>query len=247
MILKDRIDKILVERKIVKNRNEALGLIMSGNVFIEAKKIDKPGYQVLKNSNIVVKKSKNGKWVSRGGYKLDKAINHFNLDCKNIVALDIGCSTGGFTDVLLKKGAKKIYSVDVGYGQLDWKIRNNEKVVVHEKTNARYLDDKIIKEKLDAIVCDVSFISLKKALPASLFFLKNKGWIIGLIKPQFEIGKSLVGKGGVVRNEEHHEMVVSDIKDWLKKEKRLIVQGVVESPILGPKGNKEFLILAFNS
>ena len=220
---------------------------MSGSVFIDTKIIDKPGQKVLKNSNIVLKKSKNDKWVSRGGYKLDKAINYFNLDCKNIVALDIGCSTGGFTDVLLKNGAKKIYSVDVGYGQLDWKIRNNDKVVVHEKTNARYLDNTIIKDKLDAIVCDVSFISLKKALPASLFFLKKSGWLIGLIKPQFEIGKSLVGKGGVVRNQIHHQIVVREIKDWLNKEKKLIVEGVVESPVLGPKGNKEFLILAFNS
>ena len=202
---------------------------------------------MLYESEIIIKKRKNYTWVSRGGYKLEYAISYFNLNCKNIVALDIGSSTGGFTDVLLKEGAKKIYCVDVGYGQLDWKIRNNKNVFVHEKTNARYLDNSIIKDKLDAIVCDVSFISLKKVLPASLILLKESGWLIGLIKPQFEIGKSLVGKGGVVRNLDHHKQVVDDIMSWLKEEKKFQVKDVIESPILGAKGNREFLILAFKN
>ena len=202
---------------------------------------------MLYESEIIIKKRKNYTWVSRGGYKLEYAISYFNLNCKNIVALDIGSSTGGFTDVLLKEGAKKIYCVDVGYGQLDWKIRNNKNVFVHEKTNARYLDNSIIKDKLDAIVCDVSFISLKKVLPASLILLKESGWLIGLIKPQFEIGKSLVGKGGVVRNLDHHKQVVDDIISWLKEEKKFQIKGVIESPILGAKGNREFLILAFKN
>ena len=202
---------------------------------------------MLYESEIIIKKRKNYTWVSRGGYKLEYAISYFNLNCKNIVALDIGSSTGGFTDVLLKEGAKKIYCVDVGYGQLDWEIRNNKNVFVHEKTNARYLDNSIIKDKLDAIVCDVSFISLKKVLPASLILLKESGWLIGLIKPQFEIGKSLVGKGGVVRNLDHHKQVVDDIMSWLKEEKKFQVKDVIESPILGAKGNREFLILAFKN
>ncbi len=220
---------------------------MSGSVFLGTKKIDKPGIKVLYESEIIIKKRKNYTWVSRGGYKLEYAISYFNLNCKNIVALDIGSSTGGFTDVLLKEGAKKIYCVDVGYGQLDWEIRNNKNVFVHEKTNARYLDNSIIKDKLDAIVCDVSFISLKKVLPASLILLKESGWLIGLIKPQFEIGKSLVGKGGVVRNLDHHKQVVDDIISWLKEEKKFQIKGVIESPILGAKGNREFLILAFKN
>ena len=220
---------------------------MSGSVFVGTKKVDKPGIKVLFDSEIIIKRRKDNTWVSRGGYKLDHAISCFNLNCKNIVALDIGSSTGGFTDVLLKRGAKKVYSVDVGYGQLDWKIRNNKNVFVYEKTNARYLDNTIIKDKLDAIVCDTSFISLKKVLPASMMLLKKSGWLIGLIKPQFEIGKNLVGKGGVVRNQEHHKQVVKDIKYWLKEEKKFQIEGVIESPILGPKGNREFLILAYKN
>ncbi len=196
------------------------------------------------DSQIVIKK-KDRTWVSRGGYKLDKAIKYFQLDCNDIIALDIGSSTGGFTDVLLTNGAKKVYCVDVGYGQLDWKIRNNEKVIVHEKTNARILDDQIIKDSLDAIVCDTSFISLKKVLPASINLLKNTGWLVALIKPQFEIGRNLVGKGGVVSNPDHHNLVINDIKQWLSHKVKLKVLDVVESPILGQKGNKEFLICAF--
>ena len=181
-------------------------------------------------------------WVSRGGYKLDRAISEFDIDCRDITAMDIGSSTGGFTDVLIKNGAKKVYSVDVGYGQLDWTIRNNSSVVVLEKTNARFLNCKMIVDQLDAIVCDVSFISLKKVIKPNIKFLKSKGLIISLIKPQFEIGKKLLGKGGVVKNVEHHQMVVNDIKDFFENEIDFKVKGIIESPILGPKGNKEFLI-----
>ena len=187
-------------------------------------------------------KKKYKTWVSRGGYKLDQAINEFEIDCTDITAMDIGASTGGFTDVLIKKGAKKVYSVDVGYGQLDWNIRNNACVEVLEKTNARYLDSDIISDKLDAIVCDVSFISLKKVIKPNIKFLKNNGWIISLIKPQFEIGKKLLGKGGIVKNAEHHQMVVDDIRVFFENEIDLSIKGITDSPILGPKGNKEFLI-----
>ena len=158
--------------------------------------------------------------------------------------MDIGSSTGGFTDVLIKKGAKKVYSVDVGYGQLDWNIRNNKSIVVLEKTNARFIDSKIIVDQLDAIVCDVSFISLKKVIAPNIKFLKKNGWLICLIKPQFEIGKNLLGKGGIVKSPEHHQMIINDIKYFFKKEICLNVIGVIESPIHGSKGNKEFLIYA---
>ena len=214
---------------------------MSGNVFIDSLRIDKPGTKVEIDCNLILKK-KDKMWVSRGGYKLDKAIREFDVDCTDVIAMDIGSSTGGFTDVLIKKGAKKVYSVDVGYGQLDWNIRNNRRVTVLEKTNARYLDSKKISEKLDAIVCDVSFISLKKVIKPNIKFLKTKGWLISLIKPQFEIGKDLLGKGGIVKNIEHHEMVLDDIRVFFENEINLNVRGVIESPILGPKGNKEFLI-----
>ena len=218
---------------------------MSGSVFIDSQRVDKPGTKVETNCNLLLKQQ-DKMWVSRGGYKLDRAINEFDLDCSDIIAMDIGSSTGGFTDVLIKNGAKKVYCVDVGYGQLDWNVRNNNRVVVLEKTNARYLDSKKIRDKLDAIVCDVSFISLKKVIKPNIKFLKTKGWLISLIKPQFEIGKNLLGKGGVVKNIEHHQMVVENIKDFFENEINLDVKGITESPILGPKGNKEFLIYGQN-
>ena len=236
---------MLFDKDLVKSRQEAIGLILSGNVFIDSQRIDKPGTKVETDCNLILKK-KNKMWVSRGGYKLDQAIDEFDIDCTDIIAMDIGSSTGGFTDVLIKKGAKKVYSVDVGYGQLDWNIRNNYRVVVLEKTNARYLDSKKISDKLDAIVCDVSFISLKKVIKPNIKFLKTKGWLISLIKPQFEIGKDLLGKGGIVKNIEHHQMILDDIKDFFENEINLNVKGITESPILGPKGNKEFLIYGQN-
>ena len=232
---------MLFDKDLVKSRQEAIGLILAGNVFIDSQRIDKPGTKVEINCNLSLKK-KYKTWVSRGGYKLDQAINEFEIDCTDITAMDIGASTGGFTDVLIQKGAKKVYSVDVGYGQLDWNIRNNARVEVLEKTNARYLDSDIISDKLDAIVCDVSFISLKKVIKPNIKFLKNNGWIISLIKPQFEIGKTLLGKGGVVKNAEHHQMVDDDRRVFFENEIDLIIKGIIDSPILGPKGNKEFLI-----
>jgi 23S rRNA (cytidine1920-2'-O)/16S rRNA (cytidine1409-2'-O)-methyltransferase len=218
-------------------------MLMAGMVFLETKRLDKPGQQVPIGSNIEVKGKKHP-WVSRGGLKLEKAIIEFNLNCNSIIALDIGASTGGFTDVLLTKGAERVYAVDVGHGQLDWKLRQDSRVVVKEKTNARYLSNDIIKEPLDAIVCDASFISLKKILPAGLSFLKNKGWLAALIKPQFEAGRELVGKGGVVRDAQVHQNIINDIECWIKDEVKMNLLGVTESPILGPSGNKEFVIVA---
>ena len=218
-------------------------MLMAGMIFLETKRLDKPGQQVPIGSNIEIKGKKHP-WVSRGGLKLEKAIIEFNLNCNSIIALDIGASTGGFTDVLLTKGAERVYAVDVGHGQLDWKLRQDSRVIVKEKTNARYLSNDIIKEPLDAIVCDASFISLKKILPAGLSFLKNKGWLAALIKPQFEAGRELVGKGGVVRDAQVHQNIISDIECWIKDEVKMNLLGVTESPILGPSGNKEFVIVA---
>ena len=218
---------------------------MSGNVFIEEKKIDKPGYQVLKNCNIVVKRNKNDQWVSRGGYKLDKAINYFNLDCKNIVALDIGSSTGGFTDVLLKKGAKKIYSVDVGYGQLDFKLRENTKVKNLERTNARYLTKEEIGEKIDLIVMDVSFISITKFESFFKEFAHKNSLFIGLIKPQFELSRDKLGKNGIVRNPKYRQEAIENIINFLNGFYLNILEPI-ESPIKGSKGNIEYLVCGRN-
>ena len=233
----------MVSNSLAKSREQASSLLMSGNVFVNEKRIEKPGQQVQTDSKIEIK-GKTYPLVSRGGVKLEKAILEFNLNCNLITALDIGASTGGFTDVLLSRGAKKIYAVDVGYGQLDWKLRQDERVIVKEKTNARFLTDQIIKDPLDAIVCDASFISLKKVLLPGLSLLKTKGWLAALIKPQFEVGKGLVGKGGVVRDPELHQEVITDIKNWVQYDMKMNLSGVVESPLLGPSGNKEFVIVA---
>jgi 23S rRNA (cytidine1920-2'-O)/16S rRNA (cytidine1409-2'-O)-methyltransferase len=233
----------MVSKGLAKSRDQANSLLMSGNVFVNEKRIEKSGQYVQKNSKIEIK-GKTYPWVSRGGVKLEKAILEFNLNCDLIVALDIGASTGGFTDVLLAKGAKKVYAVDVGYGQLDWKLRQDERVIVREKTNARFLTHEIINDPLDAIVCDASFISLKKVLPSGLGLLKTKGWLAALIKPQFEVGKGLVGKGGVVRDPELHKEVITDIKNWVQNDMKMNLLGVVESPLLGPSGNKEFVVVA---
>jgi|TARA_B110001452_G_C15172109_1_gene407365 23S rRNA (cytidine1920-2'-O)/16S rRNA (cytidine1409-2'-O)-methyltransferase len=228
---------------LAKSREQATSMLMAGIVFLDTKRLDKSGQQVPIGSNIEIK-GKSHPWVSRGGLKLEKAILEFNLKCNLIIALDIGASTGGFTDVLLTKGANKVYAVDVGHGQLDWKLRQDKRVIVSEKTNARYLSSDIIKEPLDAVVCDASFISLKKIIPSGLSFLKTDGWLAALIKPQFEVGKGLVGKGGVVRDPQLHQDVINDIEFWIKNEMNMNLLGVTESPILGPSGNREFLIVA---
>ena len=228
---------------LAKSREQANSMLMAGIVFLDTKRLDKSGQQVPIGSNIEIK-GKSHPWVSRGGLKLEKAILEFNLKCNLIIALDIGASTGGFTDVLLTKGANKVYAVDVGHGQLDWKLRQDKRVIVNEKTNARYLSSDIIKEPLDAVVCDASFISLKKIIPSGLSFLKTNGWLAALIKPQFEVGKGLVGKGGVVRDSQLHQDVINDIEFWIKNEMNMNLLGVTESPILGPSGNREFVIVA---
>lgn len=241
MSSKIRLDQLLVERKWADSRTKAQAIILAGQVYSGEKRLDKPGQLYDPDLPLTVRDT-HCPFVSRGGLKLAHALEHFHIDPSGWVCLDIGASTGGFTDVLLQKGAQKIYAVDVGWGQLDWRLRQDPRVVVLEKTNARYLTAEIIPEPVDAIVCDASFISLKTVLPASLALAKNGACLVALIKPQFEVGKGKVGKGGVVRDEALHQAVCDDIVTWIESHPNWQVQGLVPSPILGPKGNKEFLV-----
>lgn len=240
---KKRIDQLLVERGLAESRAKAQALVMAGLVFQETRRIDKPGQQVPEDKPIEVKGQEHP-WVSRGGLKLAKAIEVFGLDPAGRVCLDVGASTGGFTDVLLSKGAAKVYAVDVGHGQLAWKIRQDERVVVLERTNARHLTREQIPDPIEAVVCDASFIGLELVLPAALSLTAPGAWLAALIKPQFEVGRERVGKGGVVRDPELHDEVCARIRTWLEALPGWRVLGITESPITGPEGNREFLIAA---
>lgn len=243
---KIRLDQLLVERGLAESRTQAQALIISGNVHSEHHKLDKPGQQVATDLVVHVK-GREHEWVSRGGMKLSHAIEHFEFSVSDMVAIDVGASTGGFTDVLLHHGATKVYAVDVGHSQLAWKLRNDQRVIVLEKTNARYLDRQLIADPLDLVVCDASFISLKTVLPAALGLTKPQAKLVTLIKPQFEVGKDLVGKGGVVRDPELHRAVCDDIVEWVGQLAGWVVKGITQSPITGPKGNIEFLLYAEKS
>lgn len=240
---KIRLDQLLVERGLVESRNKAQALVMAGNVYSETKRLDKAGQQVADDMPIEIKGQEHP-WVSRGGLKLVKGIEVFKVDPTDKTCLDVGASTGGFTDVLLTHGAAKVYAVDVGQGQLAWKLRKDERVVVMEKTNARHLTDEQIPEPVDIVVCDASFIGLRTVLPAALKLASPDAFLIALIKPQFEVGKDRVGKKGVVRDPALHEEVCETIRDWLERLEGWSVLGIAESPITGPEGNKEFLIAA---
>lgn len=213
---------------------------MSGAVFVNDIRVDKAGTIVREDSSIEIKESPL-RYVSRGGIKLEAALEGFRIEVNNKVALDIGASTGGFTDCLLQHGAKKVYALDVGYGQLDWKLRQDPRVVVLERVNARYLKSEDISDLIDIATIDVSFISLTNIVPAVLNLLKSDGVIVALIKPQFEVGKGEVGKGGIVRDETKHREVIDKISRFLEGLNFKIL-GVVPSPILGAEGNKEFLV-----
>mgnify|MGYP001451177529 FL=1 len=239
---KKRLDQILVERGSAGTRAKAQAIIMSGEVYVEGKQILKSGLSFLENSKIIIK-DKNKEWVSRGSYKLLKALENFDINIENKICLDLGSSTGGFTHVLLSNKAKKIYAVDVGTNQLHEKLLNEKKIISIEKTNARYLNRKLITDNIDVIVCDVSFISVKKIIKPNLCFLKNNSIIIILIKPQFEANKKEIKKG-VVRDPNIHNRICEDIKTWLINECKSKIIGLVESPIKGPKGNIEFLVVA---
>ncbi len=215
-------------------------MIMAGKVLVNNNVIDKPGTLVDPEGHIIVKKDENP-YVSRGGLKLEKALKMIPVDVSGLTCIDIGASTGGFTDCLLQHGAKKVYSVDVGYGQFDWSLRQNPKVIVIERTNIRHLSYEAVNQKVDVIVADTSFISLKKVIPSAEKFMQDGTLILALIKPQFEAGREHIGKGGVVKDPAVREQVILDIKCFFK-ENGYRVNQVIESPILGPKGNQEFII-----
>ncbi|MCE5211658.1 MAG: TlyA family RNA methyltransferase [Deltaproteobacteria bacterium] len=241
-VKKVRLDKMLVERGIAPTLEKARALILARAVKVDETWTDKAGALVAPDAEIHVKGEDNP-YVSRGGLKLAGALKEFNLAAKGIVALDVGASTGGFTDCLLQSGARKVYALDVGYGQLAWKLREDRRVVVIERTNIRYYDGAELDEAIDLAVIDASFISLKTVLPAVLKLLGDKAQILALIKPQFEVAKSEVGEGGVVRNSIIHDRVVRDIRDFCES-LELDVEGTCASPVLGPAGNREFFILA---
>ena len=236
---KRRLDNLLLERGIVQSRERAKGLILSGDVRVNGNPVNKVGTLIDENAEIEI--TKDIPYVSRGGLKLEKAIKEFNINVKDKVAIDVGASTGGFTDCLIQYGAKKVYAVDVGYGQLAWKLRNDPRVVIIERKNVRYIKPSDIGEPVDIATIDVSFISLKLVLPVVKNLLKENGEIIALIKPQFEVGRGEVGKGGIVREKEQHEKVISEIKSFAI-DSGFKVLNVTKSPIAGQKGNVEFLI-----
>jgi len=240
---KRRVDLMLVERGLVESRAKAQALIMAGCVFSGERKVAKAGELLLDSSALEIR-GQDHPWVSRGGLKLDFAIRHFGIDPQGKIAIDIGASTGGFTDVLLAHGATRVYAVDVGHGQLAWKLRQDARVVVLERTNARYLDASAIPDAVDWVVCDASFIGLETILPAPLALTRAGALCVALIKPQFEVGPKLVGKGGVVRDSALHQAVCDRIASWFNARPGWKVIGLCESPITGPEGNREFLILA---
>ncbi len=239
--MKERLDILLVNKGLVSSREKAKALIMSGIVYVDNQKEDKAGSLFDENAIIEIR-GETLKYVSRGGLKLDKAVTVFNLKLDGYTCLDIGASTGGFTDVMLQNGAKKVYSVDVGHGQLDWKLRNDERVVCMEKCNFRYVTDKEIPEKIDFAATDVSFISLTKILIPAYNLLKQNAFMVCLIKPQFETTKEKVGKKGVVRDPSVHKEVIEKVIDFCLKI-GFSVEGLDYSPIKGPEGNIEYLVL----
>ncbi|MES2325921.1 MAG: TlyA family RNA methyltransferase [Pseudomonadota bacterium] len=242
---KFRADQLLVSRGLAESRTRAQALIMAGAVFSGERKLSKAGDMLAEDAPLEVR-GKDHPWVSRGGIKLDHGLTHFGFDVAGAVALDVGSSTGGFTDVLLSRGAAKVYAVDVGTNQLAWKLRQDPRVVVHEQTNARTLDESIVPEPVDIVVCDASFIGLAKVLQAPLRLAKSGAKLVALIKPQFEAGREEVGKGGVVRDAAVHERVCAAAKAWVESQGWTVL-GVTPSPITGPEGNVEFLLGAHKS
>ncbi len=238
-----RADVLLVERGLVESRAKAQALILAGLVWAGDTRVAKAGDQLREDAPLSLKGQVHP-WVSRGGLKLTAALDAFSLDPTGKVCIDVGASTGGFTDVLLTRGAARVHAVDVGHGQLAWKLRSDPRVVVHERTNARHLSTEVIAEPLEVLVCDASFIGLSTILPAPLALCVPGAWAVALIKPQFEAGPALVGKGGVVRDPAVHEAVCARVREWWSGLPGWTVLGIVPSPITGPEGNREFLIAA---
>lgn len=237
---KARLDQLLVDRGLAESKTRAQALILAGRVFTGEQRLDKPGVQIAVDLEVSVRGAE--LYVSRGAHKLIAGLDAFAIDPDGLVCLDVGASTGGFTDVLLSRGAARVHAVDVGYGQLDARLRGDARVVVLERTNARHLTAAQIPEPIDLVVCDASFISLRLVLPAALALTRPGARLVALIKPQFEVGKGQVGKGGVVRDPALHEAVCADITAWLNGLPGWTVSGVVPSPLLGPAGNREFLV-----
>lgn len=239
---KVRADQLLVDRGLAESRTRAQALIMAGLVFTADRKVDKPGQQLAADAALDVR-GRDHPWVSRGGIKLAHGLDHFGWDVAGAVAIDVGSSTGGFTDVLLTRGAARVYAVDSGTNQLAWKLRQDDRVIVHEQTSARVLTAAHIPEPIDLIVCDASFISLAKVLDVPLGFAAPDARALALIKPQFEAGREEVGKGGVVRDPTIHARVCDEVAAWFAG-RGWRVLGIERSPITGPEGNVEFLIAA---
>lgn len=239
---KQRADQLLVDRGLAESRTRAQALILAGLVYSGDRKVEKAGQALAEDAPMDVR-GRDHPWVSRGGIKLDHGLTAFGWDVAGAVAIDVGSSTGGFTDVLLSRGARRVYAVDSGTNQLAWKLRQDDRVVVLEKTSARILTEAQIPEPVDLIVCDASFIGLAKVLERPMTFARPGARLLALIKPQFEAGRTEVGKGGVVRDPAVHARVCEDVKSWLTSE-GWSVEGLTESPITGPEGNVEFLIAA---
>ena len=239
---KTRLDSLLVEKKLAQSGNQARALIMSGRVTVNGKRAEKPGTAVKKDSEVVVERDPR-RFVSRGGLKLEKAITEFNIEVEGKVALDIGASTGGFTDCLLQFGASRVYAFDVGHGQIDWNLRNDRRVIVREKINCRYLQAEDVGEKVEIVTIDVSFISLTMIIKPAVSVLADNATLIALIKPQFEVGRKDVGAKGIVRNEEKLKEVNDKISSYLS-ELGFKIKGIIESPVKGSGGNREFLVCA---
>jgi 23S rRNA (cytidine1920-2'-O)/16S rRNA (cytidine1409-2'-O)-methyltransferase len=238
-----RADQLLVDRALVESRARAQALILAGKVFSGERRIAKAGETLAPDAALEVRGQEHP-WASRGGMKLEHALRQFGLSPAGRLCLDVGASTGGFTDVLLAHGAAKVHAVDVGHGQLAWKLRSDPRVVVHERTNARYLSRDAIADPIAALVCDASFIGLATLLPAPLGLCTQGAWAVALIKPQFEAGPGGVGRKGVVRDPAVHQAVCARIQDWWSALPGWRVLGIAESPITGPEGNREFLIAA---
>jgi 23S rRNA (cytidine1920-2'-O)/16S rRNA (cytidine1409-2'-O)-methyltransferase len=240
MAKKIRADQLLAERGLAESRARAQALILAGLVFSGERKIDKAGQTLAADAALEVR-GKDHPWVSRGGIKLAHALDHFGWDVAGAVALDVGSSTGGFTDVLLARGAAKVFAIDVGTNQLAWKLRQDPRVIVHEQTNARYLTREIVPDPVDIITCDASFIALAKVLDTALDLAAPAGRLVALVKPQFEAARDEIGKGGVVRDPAVHARVCTAAAAWVEQ-RGWQVEGVVPSPITGPEGNVEFLL-----
>jgi 23S rRNA (cytidine1920-2'-O)/16S rRNA (cytidine1409-2'-O)-methyltransferase len=244
--MRTRADQLLVDRGLAESRSRAQALVLAGKVFSGARRVAKAGEMLPPDAALEVR-GQDHPWVSRGGLKLAHALCHFGLSSQGRICLDIGASTGGFTDVLLAHGAIRVHAVDVGHGQLAWKLRSDPRVVVHERTNARYLTREAIADPIQTLVCDASFIGLTTLLPASLALCEPDAWAVALIKPQFEAGRNAVGSKGVVRDPLVHRSVCARIEAWWSSLPGWRVLGIAESPILGPEGNREFLIAAIKS